>query len=305
MTQADVARVLDIDHGLKLHATAIAKMEQRDVERPRAIRLSEARAIADMFGLTIDEMASAGESEVQAVLRDLQHLSGQADKLTAETEAVMSRLNSISGIMGAPAEQLTPELLDARRQIMQSLERIDWGLRRRGAENFAFMQEWNRSKQETGSRNEGDMEPDDLRALKTRALTSVWIHAMREMYPGVTNQDIYDDVRVDKGDSAYRLAAIVAMPEGIGGSWISCAVMARGLWGHGVAVELDERISKYAKEHAGKGVPYIKRAALGSMAADIEEEIERKLETISRYALRAESVWHDVEGLRAFVAEAD
>ncbi len=59
-TQSDLAKHLE-DRGLKLHPSAIAKIEQRDVERPRAIRLDEAEAIAQVLGVTVDEMSETDE----------------------------------------------------------------------------------------------------------------------------------------------------------------------------------------------------------------------------------------------------
>lgn len=44
------------EFGISLHFTAIAKMEQRDVERPRAIRLDEAFALAQVFGVTVERL---------------------------------------------------------------------------------------------------------------------------------------------------------------------------------------------------------------------------------------------------------
>ncbi|MGX6508254.1 helix-turn-helix transcriptional regulator [Rhodococcus sp. SJ-2] len=54
-TQADLAKRIEVA-GVSLHPSAIAKIELRDVEKPRAIRLDEAQAIADAFGLFVDEM---------------------------------------------------------------------------------------------------------------------------------------------------------------------------------------------------------------------------------------------------------
>lgn len=56
MTQADVAAALERDHGIKLHPSAIAKMETRDVTNPRVIRLNEAAALSALFGIPGDEM---------------------------------------------------------------------------------------------------------------------------------------------------------------------------------------------------------------------------------------------------------
>ena len=60
-TQADVAQRLS-ERGIVLHATAIAKIEQRDARRPRVIRLDEAAAIADIFGLPLGEMLKPAPS---------------------------------------------------------------------------------------------------------------------------------------------------------------------------------------------------------------------------------------------------
>jgi transcriptional regulator with XRE-family HTH domain len=55
-TQAELATKL-AEVGVNLHPSAIAKIELRDVTRPRAIRLDEAQAIAYLLGLPLEEMA--------------------------------------------------------------------------------------------------------------------------------------------------------------------------------------------------------------------------------------------------------
>lgn len=121
MTQADVARVLEIEHGLKLHPTAIAKMEQRDVDKPRAIRLFEARAIADVFGLTVDEMMATGNAEVEALSREFTQLEREAEALRARTDDLFRRLRPLTSVMVVPADQVTPELQEYRNRIIRSL----------------------------------------------------------------------------------------------------------------------------------------------------------------------------------------
>ncbi|MDH6283540.1 helix-turn-helix transcriptional regulator [Prescottella agglutinans] len=54
-TQAQLAEALS-EHGIKFHQSAIAKIENRDVDRPRVIRLDEAEALARVFGLSLNEM---------------------------------------------------------------------------------------------------------------------------------------------------------------------------------------------------------------------------------------------------------
>lgn len=121
MTQADVAGVLQAEHGLKLHPTAIAKMEQRDVDKPRAIRLYEARAIADVFGLTVDEMMSTGNSQIEALAREFMQLGSQAEALRERTGELFDELRSLGSIMIVPEEQVTPELRLYRAQIIRAL----------------------------------------------------------------------------------------------------------------------------------------------------------------------------------------
>ena len=55
-TQAEFATKL-AEVGVHLHPSAIAKIELRDVDRPRTIRLDEAQAIAYVLGLPLEEMA--------------------------------------------------------------------------------------------------------------------------------------------------------------------------------------------------------------------------------------------------------
>lgn len=121
MTQADVARVLEEDHGLRLHATAIAKMEQRDAERPRAIRLYEAQAIAEMFGLTVDEMMSTADSEIEALSREFAQLGAQAEQLRADVSRLFDRMRANASFMAVPEGQATPELKASRQRIIRAL----------------------------------------------------------------------------------------------------------------------------------------------------------------------------------------
>lgn len=65
-TQADLAKRIEVA-GVSLHPSAIAKIELRDVDRPRAIRLDEAQAIADAFGLFVDEMWETEDHRIRWV----------------------------------------------------------------------------------------------------------------------------------------------------------------------------------------------------------------------------------------------
>ncbi|MCD7052933.1 helix-turn-helix domain-containing protein [Rhodococcus sp. BH2-1] len=58
-SQAELAERLTAElapTGVKAHPTTIAKIEARDAEKPRAIRLDEAAALARIFGRSIDDM---------------------------------------------------------------------------------------------------------------------------------------------------------------------------------------------------------------------------------------------------------
>ncbi|MDN5760049.1 MAG: helix-turn-helix domain-containing protein [Tomitella sp.] len=63
-TQADLAKHLE-EEGVWLHPSAIAKIEHRDADRPRVIRLDEAESISRVFGLTIDEMYETEDHRVR------------------------------------------------------------------------------------------------------------------------------------------------------------------------------------------------------------------------------------------------
>ncbi|MFJ1808508.1 MULTISPECIES: helix-turn-helix domain-containing protein [unclassified Streptomyces] len=121
MTQADVARVLWDEYALRLHPTAIAKMEQRDAEKPRAIRLSEARAVADMFGLTVDEMMSTGNRQLEELAREFSQLGSRAEELRRYSDDLFSRLQSIGVLMDVPEGQVSPELAAYRAQIIKAM----------------------------------------------------------------------------------------------------------------------------------------------------------------------------------------
>lgn len=79
LTQADVAQLLERHRGIKLHPSAIAKMETRDVDRPRTIRLNEATAIASLFNLTVDEMLEPTEDAFEEAADLAQRLAELLD----------------------------------------------------------------------------------------------------------------------------------------------------------------------------------------------------------------------------------
>jgi transcriptional regulator with XRE-family HTH domain len=71
-TQADLAQRL-AGEGIHLHPSAIAKIEDRAARRPRMIRLDEARALATVFGISLDQMLSS-KDDISTLLADTARL---------------------------------------------------------------------------------------------------------------------------------------------------------------------------------------------------------------------------------------
>jgi transcriptional regulator with XRE-family HTH domain len=98
-TQEELAREM-ANYGVELHSSAIAKMEQRDVDRPRAIRLNEAVAAAAALNEDLARMVLTPEHEDlarvkvrltqaraqhAAAVRDFDILAEEWKRLTGET----------------------------------------------------------------------------------------------------------------------------------------------------------------------------------------------------------------------------
>ncbi|MGW5338698.1 helix-turn-helix domain-containing protein [Rhodococcus pyridinivorans] len=63
-SQAELAAKLE-GEGLKLHPSAIAKIELRNAEKPRAIRLDEAAALSSLFEVPLDELVGRNKTRDQ------------------------------------------------------------------------------------------------------------------------------------------------------------------------------------------------------------------------------------------------
>jgi len=122
-TQADVATRLD-RMGMKLHSTAIAKMEQRDVQRPRAIRLSEAQAIAELFNMTLDEMLSTPDSQFAQLAKDFTQLAAHSDDVTARLDQLFGRLRVFGPVLALAEDEITPEIQDSRVRIIHAMSQL-------------------------------------------------------------------------------------------------------------------------------------------------------------------------------------
>lgn len=62
-SQAELAEKLKA-HGVDLHPTAIAKIEQRDADSPRSIRLNEAVALAKAFEMPLEHLLNSADELV-------------------------------------------------------------------------------------------------------------------------------------------------------------------------------------------------------------------------------------------------
>lgn len=93
-TQADLASRLS-EFGLALHPSAIAKIELRDVDRPRAIRLDEAEVIARVFGLTVDEMYESPEHRIQSLETKIGFFVGDFDRLVSDGAKILEEVSAL------------------------------------------------------------------------------------------------------------------------------------------------------------------------------------------------------------------
>ncbi|MGV9870135.1 helix-turn-helix domain-containing protein [Rhodococcus koreensis] len=99
-TQAQLAERLTA-LGLTLHPSAIAKIELRDVDRPRSIRLEEAEVIARAFDTTVDQMYETESDRVR--------------NLRAQMTAVVERFREV--LTEGNALQFSSEVFVAAKSI--------------------------------------------------------------------------------------------------------------------------------------------------------------------------------------------
>ncbi|OKJ73340.1 hypothetical protein AMK32_36980 [Streptomyces sp. CB01883] len=302
MTQADIARVLELEHELKLHATAIAKMEQRDVGRPRAIRLSEAKAIADMFGLTIDEMSSPAEAEIEAVAREFAQLGAQADLLQAQTQAVMDRLRGLTAVMSIPEEQLTPPIRAARNKIIKSLSSLEGEHWHRVNAGHQFIRQLHDRKVRDQAGVEFK-ETEDLRALQGQAMIAVWMKLLHAVRPDASQVELSSQMKIDEGDSTFNIASLLRPPNDASPTWAMAASLAHILWGHGVPVELQQRLPNFMRAQSPSSIRAAKAAALAEMAREMQEEMEQRWPTVTGIYQEIEDRWGDFDALNAWVQD--
>ncbi|QCQ93031.1 helix-turn-helix transcriptional regulator [Rhodococcus sp. SGAir0479] len=102
-TQAELADQLNARGGTfgKFYPSTIAKIENPAGDKPRAIRLDEAAALADVFGVGIDEMLGARKSfDRKAALEHLGDVAARSySQISGATAAVME---AVAGLRLSP-----------------------------------------------------------------------------------------------------------------------------------------------------------------------------------------------------------
>lgn len=126
LTQADIARLLEERHGIKLHPSAIAKIENRDVENPRAIRLEEAVAISSILGLTVTQLISNRSEleELALALEEIPKMYVQLEVGLMHVETKMRKLKESAAELDL-AERDSPEDSEAKRLLKRINEAIE------------------------------------------------------------------------------------------------------------------------------------------------------------------------------------
>lgn len=90
-TQAELAERLK-EHGVDLHFTAIAKIEQPDPARQRAIRLNEAAALAQTFGVPLQHLLYSADGLVEAAQH---HARATANMMLTDTDHLIDSLDAL------------------------------------------------------------------------------------------------------------------------------------------------------------------------------------------------------------------
>ncbi|RPE44125.1 hypothetical protein EDD90_7355 [Streptomyces sp. Ag109_O5-1] len=303
MTQVDVARVLQEEHDLKLHPTAIAKMEQRSADKPRVIRLSEARAIADMFGLTLDEMTSTADEEIQALAREFAQLGKEADALRSTTREAMERLESLASSLAVPEDELTPAIRQARQQIASSLNALEGEHLTRVQMGQEFIRDLRLKVMQASGLDAPDSSVEGLRGLQLSAHAAHWMRVLYRLYPGISRAELAQAIRADKLDVNTRLAAMLEPPDDTGTNWALAAVFAHGLWGHGAAEELDDRVARMMQENPHRSIKFTRHAALTEMALEVQQEMENKWDAVGEAGRGLDLIWRNPEELKRWIEE--
>jgi len=116
LSQADLAKLVS-KKGIRAQATTIAKIEARDRDRPRTIRLDEAAAIADVFETTVDDLlGNTRKFDRQAAVRRIPTIASQALQsivaAISQVDLALDALNVSPDELGKWANLHDEELID-------------------------------------------------------------------------------------------------------------------------------------------------------------------------------------------------
>ncbi|WP_425308248.1 helix-turn-helix transcriptional regulator [Ammonicoccus fulvus] len=143
MTQKDLAEAIG-RNGVTLHPSAIAKIELRDVDNPRAIRLTEAEAIARCLNRTVADLMDRDAPLLAAAAADAGHAADMAERSADALESAMSNLDTARvaldfqmNINGSEADAHQQRVLSAldrlqaaharQRASLRKAMRLGWG----------------------------------------------------------------------------------------------------------------------------------------------------------------------------------
>lgn len=120
--------------GVDLHQSAVAKMEDRDTAKPRAIRLAEAAAIASVLGISVSDMMAPQTAELARLTDQARDIVADNNRAMASWRDLESSLTEVAdeasaegnvndeqfGIFMSINDQMHAHLIDMARALMQA-----------------------------------------------------------------------------------------------------------------------------------------------------------------------------------------
>lgn len=113
--------------GLKMHPSAIAKIELRDVASPRSIRINEAEALARALGVPLEDLlGEAGRDRQMAgsFFSSLTRVQSLRDRLGSTVDEWMSAKSFLAHLVAAIEEE--DGLLDRMEEQVHGIRGISW-----------------------------------------------------------------------------------------------------------------------------------------------------------------------------------
>lgn len=127
-SQARLAQELRARGIAEIYPSTIAKIEDRNAERPRSVKLTEASAIAELFGLSLDEMVQ-GDPAISCLLDAARWLTSLRDAAAngQRIEGVLEHEERRG--FTADQQEETYELFDAVRRlrgvVQETIQRLE------------------------------------------------------------------------------------------------------------------------------------------------------------------------------------